>query len=267
LKASVSSPRDRLELVKPQIALKRRKPAIRLSPFVPYTGPWYGRDSAGIPHEIRSRCRLMPIRESAQPRYGPDPVVRLRRSVASAPSMITQKLCRQFTFPVLDQYPPGRPRLVQVHGPRSASARHVRASGSDPRVNRSPRRSCESRQRTRPVSRSAPLVRRWFRPGRGRRRARSSPRSAPARRRVQPAGSQAGNDSVDVLDGECDVADTRRVRPGPASNLVHLRRTAASVASTRGTASRAARAARPTHIGAARAVLLALLEHGGNHEP
>jgi hypothetical protein len=26
------------------------------------------------------------------------------------------------------------------------------------------------------------------------------------------AGSQAGNDGVDVLDGECDVADTRRVR-------------------------------------------------------
>jgi hypothetical protein len=26
------------------------------------------------------------------------------------------------------------------------------------------------------------------------------------------AGSQAGNDGIDVLNGECDMADTRRVR-------------------------------------------------------
>jgi hypothetical protein len=37
------------------------------------------------------------------------------------------------------------------------------------------------------------------------------------------AGSQAGNDGVDVLDGECDVADTQRVRrrgkPGPVCDI------------------------------------------------
>jgi hypothetical protein len=34
----------------------------------------------------------------------------------------------------------------------------------------------------------------------------------PLSRRIAAAGSQAGDDGVDVLDGECDVADTRRVR-------------------------------------------------------
>jgi hypothetical protein len=33
-------------------------------------GASIGPDSAGIPQEIRSRCRLIPIRESAQPRSG-----------------------------------------------------------------------------------------------------------------------------------------------------------------------------------------------------
>lgn len=37
------------------------------------------------------------------------------------------------------------------------------------------------------------------------------------------AGSQAGNDGVDVLGGECDVADTRRVRRGVPVVVLHSR--------------------------------------------
>jgi hypothetical protein len=48
--------------------------------------------------------------------------------------------------------------------------------------------------------------------GRGRSRAGSCARSDPVRRRAQRRGSQAGNDGVDVFDGECDAADARRVR-------------------------------------------------------
>ncbi len=48
-----------------------KPPDSRVDPGVSlFSGGSIGPDSAGIPQEIRSRCRLMPIRESVQTRSG-----------------------------------------------------------------------------------------------------------------------------------------------------------------------------------------------------
>ena len=54
LRASVSGPRDRLELVKPQMLLEMKKSAIRLSPFCTRAMVWarFRRDSAGDSLEV-----------------------------------------------------------------------------------------------------------------------------------------------------------------------------------------------------------------------